>query len=185
MKQVVFQQSATGLYYHDTMNRAVVMVNTVSGNRKGFTNRAVRAAKQARRALRMVGYPSEKDFKNMVSSNMIRNCPVKPEEISAANNIILCPNVASLKGKTVRATQYPVLTEYVQIPKEIVELNKDVTLTADVMFMGGLGFMILSSRGIKFATTEYVAKRSKANLVISLKRFLKYTINEASIYKRP
>jgi hypothetical protein len=31
-KQVVFQQSATGLYYHDTTNRAVVMVNTVNGN---------------------------------------------------------------------------------------------------------------------------------------------------------
>jgi hypothetical protein len=31
-KQVVFQQSATALYYHDTTNIAVVMVNTVSGN---------------------------------------------------------------------------------------------------------------------------------------------------------
>jgi hypothetical protein len=70
-KQVVFQQSATGLYYHDTTNRAVVMVNTVRSNHEGFTNRAVRAAKQARRALGMVGYPSEKDFKHMVSSNMI------------------------------------------------------------------------------------------------------------------
>jgi hypothetical protein len=30
--------------------------------------------------------------------------------------------------------------------------------------------MITSSRGIKFTTTEYVAKRSKANLVNSLKR---------------
>jgi hypothetical protein len=135
-KQVVFQQSATGLYYHDTTNRAVVMVNTVNGNREGFTNRAVRAAKQSRRALGMVGYPSERDFKNMVSSNMILNCPVKPEDISAANKIF-GPNVASLKGKTVRATQDPVLTEYVQIPREIVDLNKKVTITADIMFVGG------------------------------------------------
>jgi hypothetical protein len=100
----------------------------------------------------MVGYPSEKDFKNMVSSNMIRNCPVKPEDISAANKIF-GPNVASLKGKTVRATQDPVLTEYVQIPREIVDLNKNVTITADIMFVGGIGFMITSSRGIKFTTT--------------------------------
>jgi hypothetical protein len=168
-KQVVFQQSATGLYYHDTTNRAVVMVNTANGNREGFTDRAVRAAKQARRALGMIGYPSEKDFKNMVSSKMIRNCPVKPEDISAANKIF-GPNVASLKGKKVRATQDPVLTEYVQIPREIVDLNKNVTLTADVMFVGGLGFMITSSRGIKFTTTKSVAKRSKANLVNSLKK---------------
>jgi hypothetical protein len=57
--QVVFQQIATGIYYHDTTNRAVVMVNTINGNRKGFINRAVTAAKQARRALGMVSYPSE------------------------------------------------------------------------------------------------------------------------------
>jgi hypothetical protein len=115
---------------------------------------------------------------------MIRNFPVKPEDISAANKIF-GPNVASLRGNTVRATQDPVLTEYVQIPKEIEDLNKNVTITADVMFVGGLGFMITSSRGFNFMTTEYVAKRSKVNLVNSLKRFLKYTINEALTYKLP
>jgi hypothetical protein len=51
-----------------------------------------------------------------------------------------------------------------------VDLNKNVTITADVMLVGGLGFMITSSRGIKFNTTEYVAKRSKTNLANSLKR---------------
>jgi hypothetical protein len=52
----------------------------------------------------MLGYPSEKDFRNMVSSNMITNCPVTPTDISAANKIF-GPNVASIKGKTVRVTQ--------------------------------------------------------------------------------
>jgi hypothetical protein len=82
-KQVVFQQSGSGLYYHETTNRAVVMVNTVENNREGYTDRAYGAAKQARRALGMVGYPSEKDFKHMVSSNMIRNCPATPKDITA------------------------------------------------------------------------------------------------------
>jgi hypothetical protein len=152
-KQVVFQQSGSGLYYHDTMNRAVVMVNTVEKNREGYTDRAYGAAKQARRALGMVGYPSEKYSKHMVSSNMIRNCPFTPKDITAANNI--CgPNVASMKGKTVRATQDPVLMEYVEIPKDIVALNRDVTLTADVMFVDGLGFLVTTSRNIKFTMNE-------------------------------
>jgi hypothetical protein len=30
--QVVFQQSVSRLYYHDTINRTVVMINTVGGN---------------------------------------------------------------------------------------------------------------------------------------------------------
>jgi hypothetical protein len=166
-KKVVFKQSASGLYYHGTMNRTLVMVNTVGGTREGYTNRAYSAANQVRNAMWMVGYPSEKDFKNIVSSNMIRNCPMAPEDISAAN-IIFSPNVTSLKGKTVRATQKPVLTEYVEVPKEIVDLNKEVTIMSDVMFVAGLGFMITSSRKIKFTNTEYVVKRSKANLINSL-----------------
>jgi hypothetical protein len=168
-KQVVFQQSGSALYYHDTTNRVMVMVNTAEGNREGCTDRAFSAAKQARRALGMVGYPSEKDFKHMVSSNMILNCPVTRKDINAANNIF-GPNVASMKGKTVRSTQDPVLTEYVEIPKDMVALNKDVTLTADVMFVDGLGFLVTASRSIKSTTKDYVPKRSKADLINSLKK---------------
>jgi hypothetical protein len=122
-KQIVFQQSGSGLYYHDTTYRALVMVNTVGNNRKGFTNRAYNKAKQARRSIGMLGYPSEKDFRNVVSSKMITNCPVTPTDISAANKIF-GPNVASIKGKTDRVTQEPVLTSYVKVPPEILDLNK-------------------------------------------------------------
>jgi hypothetical protein len=45
-KQVVFQQSDSGLYYHDTTNRAVAILNTVGGNREGYTNRVFSTAKQ-------------------------------------------------------------------------------------------------------------------------------------------
>jgi hypothetical protein len=105
-KQIVFQKSDSGLYYHGTTDRAVVMVNNVGNNREGFTNRAYNRAKQARRALGMVEYPSEKDFRNMVSSKMITNCPVTPTDINAANKIF-GPNVASLKGKTCGSPKSP------------------------------------------------------------------------------
>jgi hypothetical protein len=88
-KQIVFQKSDSGLYYHGTTDRSVVMVNNVGNNREGFTNRAYNIAKQERRALGMVGYPSEKDSRNMVSSNMITNCPVTPTGINAANKTSL------------------------------------------------------------------------------------------------
>jgi hypothetical protein len=38
-KYVIFAASASGLYYHDTKNRAVVMVNTVKSNQEGPTDR--------------------------------------------------------------------------------------------------------------------------------------------------
>jgi hypothetical protein len=38
-KKVIFKQSLSGLYYHDTRDRAIVMVNTIKENREGYTNR--------------------------------------------------------------------------------------------------------------------------------------------------
>jgi hypothetical protein len=107
-KKVIFKQSPSGLYYHDTSDRAIVVVNTVKENREGYTQREYDDAKEARRALALVGYPSPKDVKNMLCANMIRNCPVTPSSISAAH-MIFGPDIASLKGKTTRRTPQPVL----------------------------------------------------------------------------
>jgi hypothetical protein len=159
-KKVILKQSPSGLYYHDTPDRAIAMVNTVKENRKGYTQREYDDAKEARRALALVGYPSPKDFNNMVRAIMIRKCPMTSSSIYAAHKIF-GPDVASLKGKTTRRTHEPVLTGYVQIPKEILDLNKDVTLTVYVMFVDGIPFVVILSRKIKFTTSEYVPRRSK------------------------
>jgi hypothetical protein len=74
-KEVIFNQSSSGLYYHDTANQAIVMVNTVAENREGFTQREYDDAKVARRGLVMVGYPSPKDFKNMAKLSGLPQSP--------------------------------------------------------------------------------------------------------------
>jgi hypothetical protein len=109
-QNVIFKQSLSGLYYHDTRDRVIVMVNTIKENREGYTNREFERAKVARRALGMVGYPSPADSTNMVRASMIRNCPVTPTDITTSNKLF-GPDVASLKGKTVRNKPAPVLTD--------------------------------------------------------------------------
>jgi hypothetical protein len=173
-KDIVFKQSPAGLYYHDTGNRAFVMVNTIKENREGLTCREVEKAKEARRALALVGYPSPKDFMNMVSSNMIKNCPISPTDITNAHKI--CgPDIAALKGKTVRRTPAGLMTEYAEIPKEIISLNKNTTLAVDIMFVCGLPFMVSISRKIKFTTVEYLPGRKQPILIKSLKKYYAYT----------
>ena len=70
--------STNGLYYHDTVDHVIVLNNTVAENHEGFTCQEYKGGKAARRALGLVGYPLERDFTNMVSSNMIVNFPVMP-----------------------------------------------------------------------------------------------------------
>jgi hypothetical protein len=103
----------------------------------------------------------------MVRSNIIKNCSVTPTGIDNAHNIF-GDNIATLMGETVVA-------EYVETPKEIIDMNKAVAISADVMFVG-LPFVITISRKIKFTKTEYVPRRSQSNLVKSL-------IKIVSLYK--
>jgi hypothetical protein len=177
-KHVVFKESDSGLYYHDTADRAFLMLNanaatigTIKASREGFTDRDYERAKQARKALALIGYPSPKDFKHMVSSNMIKNCPVTSTDVANANTIF-GPDLATLKGKTVRITPPPVATDYVQIPNEIMSLNRNVTLAIDIMFVNGLPFLVSISRKIKSTTVEYLIGRKQHHLVNSIKKIV-------------
>jgi hypothetical protein len=166
-KNIIFAGSPSGLYYHDTTNQAAMLVNTVKQNREGFTDREFDRAKLAHRALGLVGYPSPRDFKNMVRSNMIKNCNETPIDIDNAYKLFGDDN-ASLRGKTFRTTPDPVMADYVETPKEILDLNKDLTVAADIMFVNGMPFVTSISRKVKFTTIEYITTRSETNLVKSL-----------------
>jgi hypothetical protein len=166
-KDVIFSGSPIGRYYHDTTNRAVVMVNTVKQNREGFTDRGFDRAKSARRALGLVGYSSPRDFKNMVRSNMIKHCNVTPNDIDNDYKLF-GDDIATLRGETVRITKDPVMDDYVEIPKEILDLNRELTVAVDLMFLNGLSFVTAISRKVKFTTFEYVTNRSEPNLIKSL-----------------
>jgi hypothetical protein len=59
----------------------VALVQTVRGNYEGYTKQEVLKAKEARRAQAMMGNPSEKDYKGMVSNKLIPN-PELPRDIT-------------------------------------------------------------------------------------------------------
>ena len=75
--------------------------------------------------MHLLGLPSEREFENMVRSNMIVNCPVT---FSNVKNVkyIFCPNITSLKGKSVRRKPASAVTDYVDIPREILESRKEL-----------------------------------------------------------
>ena len=100
-----------------------------------------------------IGNPTKEDFKGMVKGNMIQNCPGIPSAITNARTIFgsILP---SLRGKTVQRTLAPVVSEYVLVPKKVVDRNKVETLAADVIFVDGTAFLLSVSRQIKFITEE-------------------------------
>jgi hypothetical protein len=102
----------------------------------------------------MIGSPSEKDYKGMVSSNIIKNCPITVSNVTNAGNIF-GPDLASVRGKIVQRTPAPVVADYVAVPRLLVDANLTVTLAADMFFVDGTAFLLMVSRRIKFVTAEH------------------------------
>jgi hypothetical protein len=103
---------------------------------------------------------------------MIKNCTVTPTDIDNAHKLFGA-DIATLRGKTARRTQDAVMADYVAIPKEIIDLNKEITLAADVLFVSGMPFVSSLSRKVKFATMKYVSSRSEPNLIKLLLKIVK------------
>jgi hypothetical protein len=140
-----------------------MLVEMVQANYEGYTKKDVVKAKKARRAQAMMGNPSKKDYKGVVSNHLISNCPITHTNIANAR-AIFGPNLPSIRGKTVQRMPAPVVTDYVAVPQLVVELNKWVTLSADVFFVDGTAFLITVLRRIKFITPEHVPVRTAKSL---------------------
>eukprot|EP00957_Ditylum_brightwellii_P143154 10907127-Ditylum_brightwellii.AAC.2 len=79
----------------------------------------------------MLAYPSDREFKAVLKSNMLKNCSVKVEDIDIANKIY-GPSVASLKGKTTHKRGEAVVTDYIKIPRDVLKNHKKLTVSADI-----------------------------------------------------
>jgi hypothetical protein len=138
-------------------------VQTVRGNYEGYTKQEVLQAKEARRGQAMLGNPSEKDYQGLVSGNLINNCPISLSNVSNAR-AIFGPDHASVRGKTVRQKPAPVVTDYVAVPRTLVEANKVITLAADIFFVDDTAFLLTVGRRLKFVTAEHVPVRTATSL---------------------
>ena len=139
---------------------------------------STRGAKASQRALGIAGYPSEQDFTNMVSSNMIVNCPVTPNYIKNANNIF-GPDVPSMKGKSVRRRTEDLFSNYVNITKEILSMNADLEVSGNVIFINKMSLLVSVSKRLKFATIEYIPNRLEKDLDRSVNKIIDVYKNEA------
>ena len=63
-----------------------------------LTKKDIKSAKAARKLQGMIGSTSEKDYGGMVSSNMIKNCPIDSTDVSNAC-AMFGPDLACVRGK--------------------------------------------------------------------------------------
>jgi hypothetical protein len=67
-----FRMHKCGLHYYDPRNeKHLAFVKTVSENKEGFTMRQIKSAEIARTLYKTLSYPSIKDFKWVIQSNLV------------------------------------------------------------------------------------------------------------------
>jgi Zinc knuckle len=165
--KILFTKHPDGLHYFDPRARHSSFLQTVDENETGYSKRQLDRAKEARSLYAKVGHPSIGDFKAMIKHNMIMNCPITIDDVVRAEKVY-GKNIAALKGKTVRASPSPVVTDYVEVPPEILEANSNIVLTADVFFVNKVPFFMSLSREVVFTTVEHIARRTKTILLRSI-----------------
>ena len=92
-----------------------------------------------------------KDFIRYVSMNLIPNCPVTIQDIKNAE-FVWGPDIGCIKGKTVRSQPSVVRVTGTDIPMQIMQQYKNVTLTVDMMKVTGIPFLMTISKHIKFGS---------------------------------
>jgi hypothetical protein len=70
-----FKMHSSGLHYYEPKDSdGYIFVNTVSGNKKGYSQRQIKGAEAARALYAKLGYPSMNNFKWVLKSNQIQDC---------------------------------------------------------------------------------------------------------------
>jgi hypothetical protein len=169
----LFKEHGNGLHFFDPRQADFAFVDTVESNMRLYSKRQVVCADKARSLYASLGFLSQKDFMWILRSNQIKDSPVTIEDAMAAFKIWGL-SVAALKGMTVRRRPEPIETDIVSIPKEICELQKEVTLTIDIFFVNKIPFFLTLSRVLYFTTVTHLPDRSLDQVFKALKGIFYY-----------
>jgi len=122
---------------------------TIDDKKSFDSDRQIVRAKRARVLMHTLGCPSVADLKRIIKLNDIKDCPVTVEDIILAEKIF-GPDVASIKGKTVRQTPTHVVADIIEIPRELIASQEEVELCIDTFFITHLPFLATISRNMNY-----------------------------------
>ena len=134
-----FKIHESEIHCYNPTDKAVLLIHNVSGNKQGFLKRHINGAEQAKNMYAKLGYPSGKYFRWIVQIRQIIDCHVTVQDIYIVH-AIWGKNTAALKGNTTRKTPIHVTGDIVKNPKELINLHKEVFMTADILFINGMPF---------------------------------------------
>jgi hypothetical protein len=169
--QMAFHMNQAGLYAHMVPPAGLSLVQTINENSQFFTPRQIEAAKRARNLYEMIGRPSYADFMTIIRNSLLQNVNVTLRDVEHAERIF-GKELGSIQGKTVRTLPDVVVTDYIKVPPDILELHCNVTISMDIMNIDRIQFLITTSRDIQFTTVDRLESKDKQSIMSSVQRLV-------------
>ena len=164
------------MHYYDPRDQGnFTFVKTVANNKLlFFTKRQIKGAEQARRLYKCLSHPSITDFKWVLCSNGIKNCPVSLKDAEIAEKV-WGSNIGTLKGKTTRRAAGAVeMEDLIPIPPYLTEENKEIVLAINICFVNKIPFFVMLSRNLCFTTSTHLENRTLNTIFKAFKGIYKY-----------
>jgi hypothetical protein len=165
---MVFKPHPSGLHVYDPDDpqghASYSFVKTVEENMAIFTKCQIVNAELARKLQAGMAYPSIPDLKWVVQSNQIKDFPVTAQDVNIALKI-WGPSGALLKGKTVHRMTLVVVQDIVEVPTEIRENHKHVTLTIDNFFVNRVPYFVTLSLRICFLSVTHMTNQKNVTIL--------------------
>jgi hypothetical protein len=73
---------------------------------------------------------------------------------------IFGPDIGTIKGKTLRRTPAPLVKDEIDVPAELTQAQKNVTLDVDGLTVNTQKFLTTISRNLYYRTAHHVTKRT-------------------------
>ena len=90
-------------------------------NFDGLSCKQIEGAAAACCKMGMVATLLECDFQGLVHHNLLEDCPITYDDVKLTHRVF-GPDLASIRGKTVRCKPTRVITDYVDIPRALVDV---------------------------------------------------------------
>jgi hypothetical protein len=163
---------ACGTFPGDASADAWAFISMVDDRKKEYTKQEYRDAMLAQCVQNIIMFPSIRTYNKIVDSNLLANCPVTHQDISAADHI-LGKNISALKGKTAYQQGTPISGRTDGIPRGIQLHFQGAVLAIDIMFVNKIPFLVTISKGLRFGMSEVLKNRHVHTVAKATKNVLR------------
>ena len=130
-----------------------IYITTVTENKQKYSQNDVKRADGVRALQKIIGHPTARQLSYLLDHHLIPNSPFTSHDVQRAEQIY-GPDLGNLKGKTTRRDP-PTVDQVMQhCPDTIIDQYGHVMLSADIMHVNGIPFLVTRSRHIHFGTMD-------------------------------